>query len=152
MSRIWRQATRADRARVVGACAVALLLVVGLEVQKHRHGPRAPDARSPAISSSSPEFRLAAIQLGHPPGQANPRLRRFALIFDILEADCPANTRQRLGDLAGKSLRELRSAGIAATPNQILGAVLGLPDMGSRSECSGFFARYVERRRNGGSP
>ena len=141
---------RADRVRLVGACAIALLLVVGLEVQKHRQGPRAPDARSPVISSSSPEFRLAAIQLGHRPGQANPRLRRFASIFDILEADCPANTRRGLGDLATKSLRELRAAGIAATPNQILGGVLGSIDMGSRSECSGFFERYVERRHNGG--
>ncbi len=129
---------------------IALLLLVGLAVQKHREGPRAADARSHAISVQSPEFHLAAIQLGHRPGQTNPTLRRFASVLDILEADCPANTRRELGDLTTKSLHELRGGGIAATPNQILGAVLGSTDMGSRSECSGFFERYVERRRNGG--
>jgi hypothetical protein len=102
------------------------------------------------ISPDSPEFRLAAIQLGHRPGQANPTLRRFASILDILEGDCPANTRRDLGDLTATSLRELRGAGIVATPNEILGAVLGTTDMGSRSECSGFFERYVTRRRHGG--
>jgi hypothetical protein len=147
---MWRRATRADKARLIGACAVALLLVVGLEIQKHRERSPARDTHNPAISTQSPEFRLAAIQLGHRPGQANPTLRRFASILDILEADCPANTRKGLGDLTTKSLRELRRAGIAATPNQILGAVLGSTDMGSRSGCSGFFERYVERRRNGG--
>ena len=87
------------------------------------------------------------IQLRHRPGQANPTLKRFASILDILEADCPANSRRELGDLTLRSLRELQAGRIAATPNEILGAVLGSTDMGSRSECSGFFERYVERRR-----
>ena len=148
---MWAKTTRADRARLLGACLIALLLVVGLEVQKHREGrPRLPDAHSPAISGSSPEFQLMAIQLGHRPGLANPKLKRFASILDILEADCPSNTRRDLGDLTTMSLRELQRAGIAATPNEILGAVLGAPDMGSRSECSQFFERYVTRRRNSG--
>ena len=129
---------------------IVLLLVVGLEIQKHREHSPARDARNPTIAMNSPEFQLAAIQLGHRPGQANPTLRRFGSILDILAADCPANTRRDLGNLATKSLRELRSGGITATPNEILGAVLGMPDMGSRPECSGFFERYVERRRNGG--
>ena len=147
---MWRRATRADRARLIGACVIVLVLVVGLEVQKHREHSPARDARNPAISPHSPEFQLAAIQLGHRPGQANPTLRRFGSILDILAADCPANTRRGLGDLTTKSLRELRAGGIAATPNQVLGAVLGATAMGSRSECSGFFERYVARRRNGG--
>ena len=149
---MWRRATRADRARLLGACLIAVLLVVGLEVQKHREGPRLPDAHSLAISSGSPEFQLMVIQLGHRPSLVNPKLERFALILDILEADCPSNTRRDLGDLTIKSLRELQHAGIAATPNEILGAVLGAPDMGSRAECSRFFERYVARRRNGGHP
>ena len=89
------------------------------------------------------------IQLSHRPGLANPTLKRFASTLDNLEADCPSNTRRDLGDLTVKSLRELRSAGIDATPNEILGGVLGALDMGSRAECSGFFARYVERRKAG---
>ncbi len=144
---MWRRATRADRTRLIGVCLIALLLVVGLEVQKHREGPRAPDPHSPAISARSPEFQLMVIQLGHRPSLVNPKLERFALILDILEADCPSNTRRELGDLTIKSLRELRRRGIAATPNEILGGVLGTPDMGSRPECSGFFARYVNSRR-----
>ena len=124
-----------------------LLLVVGLEVQKHHEGPRAPDPHSPAISARSPEFQLMVIQLGHRPSLVNPKLERFALILDILEADCPSNPRRELGDLTIKSLRELRRRGIAATPNEILGGILGTPDMGSRQECSEFFARYVNSRR-----
>ena len=143
---MWRKATRADRVRLAGAAAIALLLIVGLEVQKHREGS-SPNRHTLAISVKSPEFQLMTIQLGHQPGLANPKLLRFATILDILEADCPANTRRQLGDLTIKSLRELRSAGIAATPNEVLGGVLGTPDMGSRAECSGFFERYVARRR-----
>ncbi len=125
-----------------------LLLVVGLEVQKHREGRRKPDRHTIVISARSPEFQLMTIQLRHSPGQANPTLRKFASTLDILEADCPSNTRRALGDLTIKSLRELRrAAGIAATPNEILGGVLGTPDMGSRAECSGFFDSYVARRR-----
>lgn len=147
---MWRRATRADRVRLVGTCVFALVLIAGLEIQKHREGPRTPDPHKLMISTHSPEFQLLEIQLGHRPSRANPKLERFASILDILEADCPSNTRRELGDLTIRSLRELRSAGIAATPNEILGGVLGTPNMGSRSECSGFFEGYVERRRNGG--
>ena len=91
-----------------------------------------------------------AIQLGHRPSPANPTLKRFSSFLNILEADCPANSRRDLGDLTIKALRELRAAGIAATPNVILGAVMGMPDMGSRQECTVFFERYVARRRAGG--
>jgi hypothetical protein len=99
------------------------------------------------ITPASPEFQLMKIQLGHRPSHANPTLKRFASILDILEADCPSNTRRDLGELTLESLRQLRAAGIAATPNEILGGVLGTVDMGSRPECSGFFERYVARRR-----
>jgi hypothetical protein len=136
--------------RLVGACAIALLLVAGLEIQKHREGPPAPDPHHLAIAPSSPEFRLMEIQLGHRPSHANPTLKRFASILDILEADCPSDTRRDLGDLTVKTLNELRKAGISTTPNRVLGAVLGMPDMGSRDECSAFFERYVARRRAGG--
>ena len=91
-----------------------------------------------------------AIQLGHRPSPANPTLKRFASFLNILEADCPSNTRRDLGDLTIRALHDLRAAGIAATPNVILGAVMGMPDMGSRQECSTFFERYVARRRAGG--
>ena len=70
--------------------------------------------------------------------------------LNILEADCPVDSRRDLGDLTIKALRQLHAAGIAATPNVILGAVMGMPDMGSRQECSTFFERYVARRRAGG--
>jgi len=136
--------------RLVGACAIVLVLVAGLEIQKHRGGPRSSDPHQLEIAPSSPEFRLMEIQLGHRPSHANPTLKRFASILDILEADCPSNTRRDLGDLTIKSLRELRQAGIVTTPNRVLGAVLGMPDMGSRDECSLFFERYVARRRSGG--
>src|SRR5437870_2270800 len=110
---MWRRATRADRVRLLGAAAIVLVLVVGLEVQKHREGPRGPGVHQLAITSRSPEFRLMVIQLGHRPSLANPKLLRFALILDILEADCPSNTRRQLGHLAVRSLRELRRAGVA---------------------------------------
>ena len=89
------------------------------------------------------------IQLSHRPGLANPTLKRFASILDILEADCPSDTRRDLGDLTLKTLREFHAAGIDATPNEVLGAVMGSPDMGSKSECALFFERYVARRRSG---
>ena len=143
---MWRRATRADRLRLVGAAAIVLLLVVGLEVQKHRERPSHTDAHAMVTAAGSPEFRLMTIQLRHRPGQANSTLRKFGSTLDILEADCPADTRRELGDLTRKSLRELMNAGIDATPNEILGGVLGMPDMGSRVECSGFFDRYVVRR------
>ena len=149
---MWRRATRADRVRLVAAGAIALLLVIGLEVQKHRQKPRASDMHALGVSPRSPEFQLLTIQLGHRPSSSSKKLQRFAVTLDILEADCPSDTRRELGNLTIRSLHELRDAGIAATPNEILGAVLGLPDMGSRSECAPFFERYVERRRNGGLP
>ena len=130
---------------------VAILLVVGFEVQKHREGRPALDAASAAIAPRSPEADLAAIQLGRRPRRFNSTLKRIAALLDILEADCPANTRRDLADLTVDTLRDLRHARISgATPTQILGGVLGSETMGAASECSGFFKRYVTRRRDEG--
>lgn len=137
-------------AHLVGACVVAILLLVGFEVQKHREGHPAPDAESAAISMESPEAHLAAIQLGRRPDHVNSTVKRFASMLDILEADCPANTRRNLADFTVTSLRDLHDSGISATPTQILGGVLGSSDIGALADCSRFFARYVTRRRDDG--
>ena len=144
MGRLWREATVTDRLRLVAACVLALALVAGFEVQTHRGGHASARA---SVSLRSPEVSLVTIQLGYRPGPHNGILRHFALVLDILGADCPADTRQGLVDLTTRSLRQLRHAGVPATPNQILGGVLGATDMGSRSECAGFFERYVALRR-----
>ncbi len=139
------------RAHLVGACVLVILLIVGFEVQKHREGRPALDAESAAISLESPEAHLAAIQLGRRPDHVNSTVKRFASMLDILEADCPANTRRNLAEFTVESRRDLHVSGIAATPTQILGGVLGSSDIGAFADCSRFFARYVTLRRHEGA-
>lgn len=146
-----QKAKPGEWASLVGACAVAILLIVGFEVQKHREGRQGPGAASAEIARRSPEADLAAIQLGHRPRRSNSTLKRLASLLDILEADCPANTRRDLADLTVNSLRDLEHSGIsAASPTQILGGVLGSEYMGAASDCSRFFKHYVTLRRHEG--
>ena len=147
---LWQKATPADRARLIVACVLAILLFVGIEVQSHREGRSTPAAGTAPISRHSPEASLAALQPVDRLKNTNSTVKRFASVLDILEADCPADTRRNLADLTVKSLRELRDRGIAATPNEILGGVLGTTDMGALSDCSPFFDRYVTRRLSDG--
>lgn len=147
----WRGATRADRTAVVAACAFVLLLVAGFEVQKHRHGGPARPA-SANVPLLEPDLELATIQLGFRPDHVDPTIRRLASVLDILEADCPSDTRAGLARMTVRSIRELRRSGIAATPTQVLGVVVGAPDIGATDRCTRYFARYVaERRRAGGT-
>jgi hypothetical protein len=145
-----QKAKPVGRVHLVVVCLVVILLVAGFEVQKHREGSTAADAETAAISVKSPEGRLAAIQPVQRPDRLDSTVKRLASMLDILEADCPANTRRDLADLTVKSLHELERSGISASPTQILGGVLGSSDIGALSDCSRFFARYVTRRRHEG--
>jgi hypothetical protein len=145
-----QKAKPVGRVHLVGVCLVVILLVAGFEVQKHREGTPAADATTASISVKSPEARLAALQPVQRPDRLSSTVKRLASMLDILEADCPANTRRDLADLTVRSRRELERSGISATPTQILGGVLGSTDIGSLSDCSRFFARYVTRARHEG--
>ena len=141
-----------DRVSVIGACLFVLVLIVGMEVQKHREQARAPNPRNYPISPQLPEARLAAIQLGRLPLSSDSTVKRLAWLLDLLGADCPDNTRRDLADLAVNSLRELRNNGISATPTQVLGGVAGLEDIGRLSSCKPYFERYVAIRRESAAP
>ena len=143
----WQKLRLADRARVVAACFLAVLITVGYQVQQHREERPAPDPRSFPVSPHSPEARLAAIELGRRPLWRNSTVKRFAWLLDLLEADCPGNTRRDLAAFTVDSLRELRDSGVPATPTQVLGGVAGLDDIGWLSGCSAYFERYVTIRR-----
>jgi hypothetical protein len=140
----WRKAGRGDRATLVGALLATILLIVGLEARNP------PAAKPIMVSTHGLEARLAALQLEHHPGRRNPLLQRFAYQLDILQADCPDDTRQELGSMVLKTIATLRRDGISVTPNAVLGGVVGLPDMGTERHCSTFFARYVEQQRRAG--
>ena len=75
------------------------------EIQKQREGTPVPRAEGAAISLTGPEARLTAIQLGERPNHVNSTMKRFAALFDILGADCPATTRRELADLTVRSIR-----------------------------------------------
>ncbi len=141
------------RAHVIGVALAAVLLFVGYQVQKHREGPPPPRPHADTVrfSATSPETRLATLQLGVRPDHANSTVKRFSGLLDIFIADCPANTRRGLADLTVRSVETLRSDGIPATPTEVLGGVLGFVDIGATAYCSRFFTRYVARRRHAGS-
>lgn len=135
------------RTSVIGACLFVVVLVVGMEVQKHREEARAPNPPSLPVSSRTPEARLAAIQLGRVPLSEDSAVKRLASLLDLLQADCPDDPRRGLADLTVDSLRTLRSSGIATTPTEVLGGVAGLDDIGRLSRCRPYFQRYVASRR-----
>jgi hypothetical protein len=150
----WRQKAKpVGRAHVIGVALVAVLLFAGYQVQKHREGPPSPRRHADIVvfSPTSPETRLATLQLGLRPDHANSTVKRFSGLLDIFIADCPANTRRGLADLTIRSVTALRRDGIQATPTEVLGGVLGFVDMGATAECSAFFERYVTRRRRDGA-
>jgi hypothetical protein len=130
--------------RLLAACAAALLLVVGYQVQKHRDG----SAVAAGLPTTGVAADLTAIQLGHRPGPRNALLRRIDSLLELLEADCPLDTRRRLGSLTREAIRKLRRDGIAAAPNGVLGGVVGSTTIGSTASCEGFFAAYVARTRS----
>jgi hypothetical protein len=140
----------AGRASLVGACAFAILLTAGYEVEKHRDARPADDLSTAVVSIRTPEAQLAAIQLNHGTFPRKRTVKRIAELLDLLEADCPADTRSDLEQLTIRSLGELRLSGIAATPTQILGGVVGLDDIGALPHCSPFFERYVRISRREG--
>jgi len=150
----WGQRAKpVGRAHAIGLVAVAVLLYGGYLVQKHREGPVAPRPHADVVvfSPTSPETRLATLQLGQRPDHADPTVKRFSGLLDILVADCPSNTRSGLAGLTVRSVSALRHEGIAATPTQVLGGVFAAQDIGATDECSRFFSRYVARRRAGGA-
>jgi len=148
-----RKAKPVGRAHVIGAALIALLLFAGYQVQKHREGPPRvrPHADLVVFSPTSPETRLATLQLGLRPDHADSTVKRFSGMLDILIADCPADTRRGVAELAVRAVTALRRDGIPATPTEVLGGVLGSVDIGSTDTCSRFFGRYVAQRRRAGA-
>jgi len=143
MGEVWRRATRRDRIVFVAAGVFMLLLVVGLVVRSPSHG-RPPRV----VSTTGLEADLATMQLHHRPNADNPLLRQFANDLDILEADCPSNTRRELAAFTTQSVHELHRDGVEVTPNAVLGGVVGQPDLGSTERCERFFARWVAQQRS----
>jgi hypothetical protein len=135
----WRGLRRGDRLRILGAIAFALLLTVGYEVQKARE----PARLAPALATTGAAAELTALQLGHHPGPRNAMLRRIDSLLELLEAQCPANTRGQLERLTLRSIGELKTAGISAAPNGVLGGVVGSQTIGSTRDCTVFFGRFV---------
>jgi hypothetical protein len=146
VSTLWSNATRSDRAQLALAVLLAVLLGVGYEIQASRGGSR-PSPVPPGVSLANPEVKLVAIQLGHQPGPHNGFLAQFSGQLDILVTDCPGDTRASLVDMTLRARRELTRSGIPATPNQVLGGVVGAPALSSTSHCASIFAYYVAKRR-----
>jgi hypothetical protein len=134
----------ADKVRLLAAAAVAVVLTGGYEVQKHRGGGSAAAAGLPTTGVAAD---LTAVQLGHRPGAQNAMLRRIDSLLELLEADCPADSRAELGALTREAIRTLRRDGVAVAPNGVLGGVVGSPAIGSTAHCRGFFAAYVAKLR-----
>jgi hypothetical protein len=146
----WRKIARAERIRLACAVVVALLLVGGYEVQRHREGSDAL-ARVLPLPTRGPAADLTAVQLGERPGPKSTLLRRINSLLELLEADCPGNTRRQLVDYALGDIQALRREGVTVTPNAVLGGVVGLPDIGATSDCAAFFRRFVQAElRTGG--
>jgi hypothetical protein len=137
---------RAGRARLLAAAAVALALTGGYEVQKHRDGGPAEAAGLPTAGVAAD---LTAVQLGHRPGPRNAMLRRIDSLLELLEADCPADSRRELGALTRETIATLRKDGISVAPNGVLGGVVGSQTIGSTAHCRGFFDAYVAKTRRG---
>jgi hypothetical protein len=141
MGEVWRKAGRRDRVTFVAAAAFTLLLVLGLVFRNAAPRPRR------VVSTMGLEADLAAMQLHHRPGPENPLLRQFANALDILEADCPSNTRRELAASTAAAVRILHREGVDVTPNAVLGGVLGQPELGSTERCAIFFSRWVAQQR-----
>jgi hypothetical protein len=139
------------RGQLIAVALIAVGLFVGYQVQKHREGTPTPRRSAEVVfSATSPETRLAALQLAERPDHANSTVKRFAALLDILAADCPADSRHGLADLTVRTVMELRHGGIPATPTEVMGGVVGAPDIGGTERCAGFFRRYVALRRQEG--
>jgi len=144
----WSRTARGERVRLAAAALAALALTGAYEVQKHRDGGPAVAAGLPTAGVAAD---LTAIQLGHRPGPENAMLRRIDSLLELLEADCPANTRRRLGTLTLATIRTLRRDGIAVAPNGVLGGVVGSTTIGSTADCRAFFTAFVVRTQTEGS-
>ena len=142
----WRQTTRGDRLRLGAACAVVVVLTVGYVVQEHREPPRVTNRDRP-LATTGPAADLTALQLGHRPGPTNAMLRRIDSLLELLEADCPANTRAELADLTRETIRTLARSGIGVRPNGVLGGVVGSSHMGATPGCRPFFLASADRER-----
>jgi len=128
------------RATLIGACVFILLLVVGMEVRGDNG--RARPAEQP-ISAQSPEARLAALEPASSPRARVRAVRRLSSFLDVLEAECPGNSRRELAALAFRGVQELRARGITATPTDVLNGVMGLEDAGRTARCGPYFERSV---------
>ena len=132
------------RTTVVATCIFVLALVVAMEVQRHREGPQNADAV--AVLPQSPEAQLAASEPRDSAPLREAAVRRLTSFLDVLAADCPADTRRDLAGLALAARKELGENGIAATPSQVLGGVVGVEDIGRLPHCASYFERYVATR------
>ncbi len=139
----WGRLPHGNRMRVVAAALAAVALTAAYGVQEHR----TPGRPIQALPTTGPAAELTALQLGHHPGPQNAMLRRIDSLLELLEADCPADTRRRLERLTLRSIRELRAAGLAAAPNGVLGGVVGSQTIGSTQDCAVFFRRFVAKEK-----
>jgi hypothetical protein len=143
----WRETARADKLRLLAAAAVALLLFGGYQLQKHREEKPPLVGRHAPLPTAGPAADLTAVQLGYRPGPQSTLLRRIDSLLELLEADCPGDTRRELAALTLDARRKLLRAGIDVSPNAVLGGVVGSTNIGATYTCARFFAGYVARTR-----
>jgi hypothetical protein len=143
-----REPRTVRRGTLIGVSVVVALLVVGMEVRGNDGPPRRPE---PPIPARSPEARLAALEPAPSVVAAERAVRRLSTFLDILEAECPANTRRELAALAYRGVEELRARGIDASPTDVFNGVMALDDAGRSARCGPSFRRSVARVAAAGS-
>jgi len=144
-----REPRPVGRWSLIGACAVVVVLVVGMELRGDH------DTRRPSAPAEQPpggaEKRLAAMQPVLAVGGRAAATERVSSLLDVLAAECADDSRDELAAMAIRTVRKLRAAGIDTSPTEVLGGVLGREDGGSL-RCRVFFDRYVALRRDGQGP
>jgi hypothetical protein len=134
-------------ATLVGVCVAVVALVVAMEVRHDNDGTRPPE---PPSSAQRPEARLATLEPA-PTRLAGARaVKRLSTFLDILQAECPANSRRELAALSFRGVEDLRARGITARPTDVFNGVMAQQDIGRTARCGPYFERSVARLATGG--